>query len=91
MRRVDGDSEFDATIEIEIDANARIIIFRDNGPGIEWADREKIFEPFFSKKPSGRGIGLYIVRSLCKENEITLSLLERTAEGTVPGFKFEMP
>lgn len=91
MRRVDGDSEFEAVIEIEIDAAARTVSFQDNGSGIEWADRDKIFEPFFSKKPSGRGIGLYIVRSLCKENEITLSLLERTAEGTVPGFKFEMP
>lgn len=91
MRRVDGDESFEALIEIEVNAGAQTITFRDNGPGIEWADREKIFEPFFSKKPSGRGIGLYIVKSLCKENEITLSLLERTAEGTVPGFKFEMP
>jgi signal transduction histidine kinase len=91
MRRVDGDESFEALIEIEVNAGAQTITFRDNGPGIEWADREKIFEPFFSKKPSGRGIGLYIVKSLCKENEITLSLLERPAEGTVPGFKFEMP
>lgn len=92
MRRVEEEEEvFDALIEIEVDASARIITFKDNGPGIEWADREKIFEPFFSKKPSGRGIGLYIVKSLCKENEIKLSLLDRTTEGTVPGFKFEMP
>lgn len=91
MRRLAGDESFEALIEIEVDAGAQTITFRDNGAGIEWVDREKIFEPFFSKKPSGRGIGLYIVKSLCKENEITLSLLERTAEGTVPGFKFEMP
>jgi len=91
MRRLDGDESFEAVIQIEVDAGEQTISFRDNGPGIEWADREKIFEPFFSKKPSGRGIGLYIVKSLCKENEITLSLLDRTSEGTVPGFKFEMP
>ena len=91
MRRLEGYEDFEAAIEIEVDADAHSITFRDNGAGIEWADREKIFEPFFSKKPSGRGIGLYIVRSLCKENTITLSLLERTPAGTIPGFKFEMP
>ncbi|MDR3371970.1 HAMP domain-containing sensor histidine kinase [Rhodoferax sp.] len=91
MRRLEGNEDFEAAIEIEVDANTNSITFRDNGAGIEWADREKIFEPFFSKKPSGRGIGLYIVRSLCKENAITLSLLERMAAGTIPGFKFEMP
>jgi signal transduction histidine kinase len=91
MKRVSSDTKFDAKIEIEVGVNDRAISFRDNGPGIEWADREKIFEPFFSKKPSGRGIGLYIVRSLCRENDIALSLLGRSADGTVPGFKFEMP
>lgn len=91
MLRVSSDIEFEAKIMIEVDVASRTVTFSDNGPGIEWADREKIFEPFFSKKPSGRGIGLYIVKSLCKENEIELSLVERTAEGTVPGFRLVMP
>ncbi len=82
---------FTPAIEVVVNSKSRTIAFRDNGPGIEWADREKIFEPFFSKKPSGRGIGLYIVKSLCKENGIALNLLERNEEGAIPGFEFVMP
>ena len=91
IERVANAPSFEAEIEIRVDAAGRTVSFRDNGPGIEWADRDKIFEPFFSKKPAGRGIGLYIVKNLCKENEIALKLLERSASGTAPGFLFEMP
>jgi signal transduction histidine kinase len=34
------------------------IHFRDNGPGIAAAIREKIFHPFFTTKPPGTGTGL---------------------------------
>jgi C4-dicarboxylate-specific signal transduction histidine kinase len=36
--------------------------FRDNGPGI--TDVEKIFEPFFTSKEKGLGVGLSICRSI---------------------------
>lgn len=90
LHREEGD-EFDSVIQIAANSHSRKVIFRDNGPGIEWADREKIFEPFFSKKPAGRGIGLYIVKSLCKENGINVTLLDRNEQGTIPGFEFTMP
>lgn len=91
LHREENDREFEAIIQITADGRSRKIVFRDSGPGIEWADREKIFEPFFSKKPAGRGIGLYIVKSLCKENGITMALLDRNEQGTIPGFEFTLP
>jgi two-component system sensor kinase FixL len=36
----------------------------DNGPGLALEDREKIFEPFYTTKPSGLGLGLPISRSI---------------------------
>lgn len=34
----------------------------DNGPGVPEEDRNDIFEPYFTRKPNGIGLGLYIAR-----------------------------
>ena len=75
-------------IEIVFDVDAREVVFRDNGPGIRKVDGEKVFDPFFSKKPSGRGIGLYIVKNLCTENNISVSLIKSDARDSHAGFVF---
>ncbi|MPY87741.1 MAG: PAS domain-containing protein [Luteitalea sp.] len=36
----------------------------DNGPGVTSEERERIFNPFFTTKPSGSGLGLAIVRKI---------------------------
>lgn len=48
----------------------------DRGPGIPAADRNKVFEPFFTTRGSGTGLGLYIARELCEANGARLELLE---------------
>ena len=39
----------------------------DNGPGIDPAMREHIFEPFVTSKKSGQGLGLALVRKLVRD------------------------
>ncbi len=39
----------------------------DNGPGVEPAMRERIFDPFVTTKKSGQGLGLALVRKLVAE------------------------
>lgn len=34
----------------------------DDGPGVSEEDQNNIFEPYFTKKPNGIGLGLYIAR-----------------------------
>lgn len=46
-----------------VDAEA-VLVVSDNGPGIEPAVQRRIFEPFFSTKRSGRGLGLATVFGL---------------------------
>lgn len=41
-----------------------ILTIRDNGPGIEESIQEKVFDPFFSTKSSGKGMGLGLPISL---------------------------
>ena len=40
------------------------ILFADDGPGVPDKDKTRIFEPYFTRKPNGMGLGLYICRLL---------------------------
>lgn len=44
------------------------IVFRDTGPGVPEALREQIFNPFFTTKPTGVGLGLAIVAKIMDQH-----------------------
>jgi signal transduction histidine kinase len=46
------------------DAGRCAIVVEDTGVGIEDADREKMFEPYFTTKASGLGLGLVLTRKI---------------------------
>jgi len=48
---------------------------RDAGPGIAPENVEKLFEPFFTTRAKGTGLGLYLARELCEANRAHLQYL----------------
>jgi two-component system sensor histidine kinase PilS (NtrC family) len=53
----------------------------DNGPGISKAALSKIFEPFYTTRKEGSGLGLYIARQLCEANQAELTVDSEPGEG----------
>jgi signal transduction histidine kinase len=51
-------------IRTALDKNYLYIEFTDNGSGVPEEIRSRIFEPFFSTKESGLGLGLMVVRRI---------------------------
>lgn len=62
------------------------MIFEDNGPGIPQERRENIFEPFFSTKEGGTGLGLTVSYNIVTAHGGTLDLIP----GRGPGACFRL-
>jgi two-component system, sporulation sensor kinase E len=60
------------------------VLFRisDNGVGMSADVRDKIFEPYFTTKDFGSGIGLTLVYKVVKEHMGDISVLSREGRGT---------
>ncbi len=62
----------------------------DNGPGIDPAMREHIFEPFVTSKKQGQGLGLALVRKLMREMNGRISHERDEAHG-LTHFRVHLP
>ena len=59
------------------------VTFRDTGPGISPELEESIFEPFYTTKENGMGMGLSIARSIVDSHGGTIKVKSRSAPGAV--------
>ena len=50
------------------------MVVSDSGPGIQERDWESIFELGFTRKPTGRGLGLYISREVLRRVDYTIEI-----------------
>jgi signal transduction histidine kinase len=46
-----------------------IVSVRDNGKGLDEAEKEKLFKPFITTKKEGTGVGLVICRSIIEDHD----------------------
>lgn len=53
----------------------------DNGPGVPEQQRERIFEPFFTSRPDGTGLGLAVARSVAEAHRGSLELVAEAGAG----------
>jgi signal transduction histidine kinase len=66
-----------------------LVEVRDAGPGIDPEHAERVFEPFYTTKTSGVGMGLSICRSILVAHGGRLWVEANVPRGAV--FKFSLP
>ena len=69
--------------------NSAFISVQDNGPGISSQESQKIFEPFYTTRSQGTGLGLAVVKSVAKAHQGNIHLLSSEGEGA--HFCLEIP
>ncbi|MCF7913252.1 MAG: HAMP domain-containing histidine kinase [Candidatus Cloacimonetes bacterium] len=75
-------------LELRLDSTQRSLEIRDHGPGIEPEDINKIFEPYFTKKKKGIGLGLALVKKLTNINHAEINVTSQPGEGSSFIIKF---
>jgi len=72
------------TIEImtSLSAGQIRIAFRDTGHGIAEQDRQQIFQPYFTTKKTGTGLGLFVCRQVLERSSGTIELTSTGTAGT---------
>ncbi len=78
-------------IEFAVERSAALVIVRvaDTGPGIPPDQRDRIFDPFYTTKPDGTGLGLAVCSQIVDAHQGKILILSREPHGTE--FVVELP
>jgi len=68
-------------IQTDMDDTHVLIRFVDTGRGMSAENLSRVFEPYFTTKPSGTGLGLLIVRRIVREHGGELSIESGKGKG----------
>ena len=77
------------TTALRTETGSGMIQVEDNGCGVPYENRPKLFVPFFTTKRDGLGLGLSISRSVIEALDGRITLVEREEPGTL--FEVEFP
>ena len=80
-------AEASASVEVELARNRDTVVLtiRDRGPGLSAEARTHLFEPLFTEKHDGLGMGLYVSRAIVEAHGGELAL-----EDAAPGVRAEL-
>jgi two-component system, NtrC family, sensor histidine kinase PilS len=90
-----GEARAGISVELKLGrltpSNRPFLEVADRGPGIEHQVVDRIFEPFFTGRKGGTGLGLFIARELCQLNRAVLIYESRNGDGSVFRIVFSDP
>lgn len=78
------------TVETQTENKKCRIIIRDNGPGMDKESVSRLFEPYFTTKPKGNGLGLTNTQNIILNHKGEISVESEPGKGTVFSISMEM-
>ncbi len=81
VQALDGQGEIDVTMSV--DSELVTIQVRDSGHGISNEHLQKIFEPMFTTKKTGTGLGLVICKSIVEQHGGSISVSNKPTTFTI--------
>lgn len=78
-------------ISTKVNGNFVSVRVEDNGVGIDEDKLSRIFEPYYTTKASGTGLGLTVVYKIMKEHNGDIHVTSRKGKGTTFTLDFPIP
>jgi two-component system sensor histidine kinase HydH len=69
-------------IALELKADNLTVIISDNGAGIKKLDLLRIYDPYFTSKPAGTGLGLAVVQKIMEAHGGKINVESTAGQGT---------
>ncbi len=85
----DGDKRLLDIVVRRDERGQAVVAVSDSGPGISQAALDRLFQPFFTTKPDGMGVGLSISRTIIEAHGGHLRASNRDQGGAL--FEFNLP
>lgn len=84
--------EKDRNIFINLDTKSYVLSVKDNGPGIDPSVKKDIFRAYYSNRPEGKGLGLFICNEVAEYHECSVYLdPQEDIDGRLRRFILELP
>jgi signal transduction histidine kinase len=81
----------DVVVGWRVDGKQVIVTVDDQGKGVAAAERERIFEPYVTTKPTGTGLGLAIAKKIALEHRGSLEIAAEPAPSGGARFVVTLP
>ena len=78
------------TIKLVPEENNITLIISDTGTGIEKTDLPRIYDPYFTSKPAGTGLGLAVVQKIMEAHNGTIDVESVAGRGTSIRLQFPL-
>ena len=83
-----GETRIELRGGMEMPARRSFLDVIDQGPGIDPQTAQQIFEPFYTTRTRGTGLGLYLARQLCELNDAKLDYIAQPRGGSCFRIRF---